>query len=252
MTTFNQWHEADSITFHSETNVYFSDCASNKLLSLNALLKLTSDFAVQDYAKQGITRDVLSANSFAILVSRLSFRFHTLPSENQRITIITWEEKPEPLQFRRAYELVAQDGTALISGISSWLLVDPKARRILPLNKFTLRKPNDIQKPHNCMEAQKIILPESMEAIDQRTIRYSDIDANGHVNNARYGAFIMDSLPAQYREKTFTDFRINFSKEALLGQMLNIFAHFDDDAKKITLAGKTEDGNSFESELYYK
>ena len=251
MTDFKLWHDDDKLTFHTESNVYFSQCTRRQELSLCEVLKLTSDIAVEDYRQRGMSREFLVEKGFFILVSRSAFRFHRMPHENEHITVTTWEEKPEALQLMRAYEITSESGEKLISGHSSWLLVDPNARRIVPTKKFTLREESPIQKEHDCMKPGKIIIPEKLEMLDRRTIHYSDIDGNGHTNNSRYGAFIMDALPEEYCEKNFTDFRINYAKEAMLGEKLSILANFDDEAKKITVVGKTENATSFESEIFY-
>ena len=81
-------------------------------------------------------------NNFMILVSRNSFHFHKMPVENQHITVSTWEEKNEPLQFIRAYEIKdTRTEEKLVSGLSSWLLVSAKERKLLPAKLFNLRQP---------------------------------------------------------------------------------------------------------------
>lgn len=252
MINLRQWHEEDKNTFHNETTVYFSQCSKNKKLAINELLKLTSDTAVEDYKQRGLSRDILMEHGFYILVSRCAFKFFELPHENQKIEIITWEEKPDPLQLYRGYKIIDSDGKVLVNGYSSWLVVDANARRIVPTKNFTLREPFDVKTDNDCMKPGKIIIPNEKKLIDERIIRSSDIDANGHTNNARYGAFIMDALPEEYQEKEFTDFRINYSKEAMYGQKLKIYAVFADADKKIFITGETESGTSFEAELYYK
>ena len=252
MITFKLWHDEDGITFHHENNIFFSQCAANGLLSLSELLRLTSDTAVEEYRQRGLSRNFLVEHGYYILVSRCSFRFHRLPQENERFKLSTWEEKAEALQLCRAYEFTAEDGSRLISGFSTWLLVDPAARKIIPTKNFTLREPVNLQKEHDCLKPGKISVPENAVLLDERKIRYSDIDGNGHTNNSRYGAFVMDALPPEYRGKDFCDFRMNFSKEAMLDDTLRIFGSFDDGAKKITVKGQTEQGTSFESELYYR
>ena len=253
MTTFQQFHEDDNNTFHNEAKVYFSQCSNNRKLSLTELLRFTSDTAVEDYRQRGLSSEFLKEHGFYILVSRCAFRFIELPHESQKISIITWEEKPEPIQLCRGYKIIdAEDGRALVYGYSSWLLVNSETRRIVPSRNFNLRKPIDFTTDNDCPRPGKIIIPEQKQLLREHTIGYSDIDANGHTNNSRYGAFITDALPVQYNEKNFTDFRINYSKEAMLGQNLKVYGHFDDEAKKILVCGETENGTSFEAELLYK
>lgn len=257
MTEYNyrQWHDED-LAFHQQKMVDFSLAGSNKCLHLHELLKLTSDAAVEDYNQRGMSREFLAGHNTAILVSRNSFRFHRLPCENERIEIVTWEEKPEPLQAMRAYEIKSEAGEKLVSGISGWVIVDMEKRRIVPLKYFTLRPEPTVQREHDCFPCGKISVPSidsgEMALIGERKIGMSDLDANGHTNNARYAAFIMDFLPTEYAEKTFTDFKLNYSKEAVFGETLKLYASFDGEAKKILVVGKTERATSFESEIYYK
>ena len=250
MKEYRQFHDSER-KFNFQTMVYFCEANDSKQLSLYDLLKITSDGAVEDYNQQGMSRDALSERGFAILVSRLAFRFHRMPRENEAIVLKTWEEKSEVLQLVRAYEIESMEGERLVSGISSWIVVDPKARRILPTKKFDMREPVERQGEHDCMMYGKIAPPDGLEIMDERTIRYSDLDGNGHTNNARYGAFIADALPEDLRHARFTDFRLNYAKEAMLSQKLTVFGRRDDEQKKLTLIGKTEEGVSFEAELYW-
>ena len=251
MTEFKQWYDEDGITFHSEHKVQFSQSNSMKKMSFYELLKVTSDMAVEDYAQRGMDRDTLTKNGYACLVSRVAFRFHRLPRENENYVFTTYEEKSEALQLVRAYEFTTPKGEPLITGLSSWLLVDPVAHRIIPTKKFDLRPPVESQKEHNCLKYGKIQIPEDLEKWDEWKIRYSDIDGNNHVNNARYGAFVANAIPENLREKDFTDFRLNYAKEAKLGQKLEIFGKVNEEEKRLTIVGKTEEGTSFESEIYW-
>lgn len=242
--------------FHFETMVYFCEANDSKHLSFFDLLKLTSEIAVEDYNQRGMGRDTLTENGFAILVSRVSFRFHRMPRENEHIVLHTWEEKSEPLQLVRPYEIESMEkgheGEKLVSGLSSWLIVNPKTRRIVPTKNFTLREPPVLQTSHGCLKYGKIQTPENMALFDERIIKYSDIDGNNHTDNARYGAFVADALPAELRHADFTDFRLNYAKEAVLGQKMKIFGNVDKENKKLVLVGKTEEDVSFEAELFWK
>lgn len=250
MKEYKQYHDSDN-KFHFDTMVYFCEANDSKRLSLYDLLKITSDGAVEDYNQRGLSRDVLLENHYAILVSRLAFRFHRMPKENEAVTLLTWEEKSEPLQLVRAYEIASLDGEKLVSGLSSWVLVNPETRRIIPTKTFTMRETPTAQTEHDCLKYGKIQHPENMVLWDERIIKYSDIDGNGHTNNARYGAFVADALPAEFRHTLFKDFRLNYAKEAVLGQKLEVLGAVNNDEKKLTVVGKTEEGVSFEAELYW-
>lgn len=248
---YKQYHEDHKKIFHSEEQIYFSQTNLEGFFSFHELLRMTTDIAVEDYNQQGLSRDFLKEKGFAILVSRISFRFHKMPTENQKLEFITWEEKAEPLQLTRCYKVLDKNGELLISGKSYWLVVDLSCRRIIPTSKFNLREPIDFIKEMNCLKPSKIVEPEKMELWDSRKIKYSDLDANGHTTNSRYGAFIEDALPVKYRTMIPIDFKLNYSKELMLNSQLEIYGKIEENGKKLTIIGKTCEGCSFESEIYY-
>lgn len=254
MEVFKQWYDEKNIVFTRDLRIFFSQCTVKHELSLAEILKLTSDIAVDDYRQRGLSVEILAQHTIFILVSRMSMRFHRIPQGDEVIRLSTWEETPEPLQLKRIYEFYAADGTPLISSVSSWILINPQSRRIMRTKDFTLRKEPDYKRVHDCLDCGKITVPDTLIKLNQRPVCYSDLDGNGHTNNSRYGAFTIDCLPREYQEKQFTDFRINFAKEAVQGDILQMYASFDDTARKIVIVGKKlPDGETcFESELYYR
>ncbi len=255
-TALRQWHDDDgSFRFHSQSLVYFSQCTKKGYLSFNELLRLTSDIAVQDFNVRGMDRNRMFSEGYMILVSRVALRIHSMPRENESITLTTWEEKSEPLQFVRMYEITdTASGEKLVTGESKWLLADSKVRRLLPVKKFTLRTPVETCTEHDCLSAQKIEIPQNLTLFAKRKVVYSDIDANGHTNNSRYGAFAIDSLPEEFQNKNFTDARLNYSREAMLGDTIEIYGAIEEN--RAVIIGKVPDENgtlqvSFECELYY-
>lgn len=242
----------DLPVFNRQAKVYFCQCSENGFMNLYELLKFCSDTATEDYTQRGLSWKVLDEHDYAILTSRQSFNITRLPEVDERILMTSWEETPEPLQLVRRYKITDESGKELVSGHSTWILVNPRTHRILRTADFSLRSPAPVYKvPFKGIPNGKISIPEELTALNQRPICYSDTDNNGHTNNARYGAFTYDCLPEKYQKKTFTNFRINYAKEAKKGQMLQMFANFDDAGKKITIVGKNGDTVCFESELYY-
>lgn len=255
-TICHQWHETPYNSFHSESIIYFSMCDKLGNMSLHSLLQLASDTGVEDFKRRNMSRDELVKAGYAILLSRLAFRFHVIPKENQHITIHTIEEKNESLQFIRTYEIEDTDTKQpLISGISSWLLVDIKTRRLLPIKQFTMREPTILQLEHDCPKPKKIASTDNMIQIDSREIRDSDIDANGHVNNARYAAFITDSIVDLPKGLVVKDFFLNFCSEALYKDSLVIFANKAPDTlvkgETLTVIGRVGGKICFESMIVF-
>lgn len=248
---YKEWHDADGNEFHSQKRVYFSDASINKTLSLHELCRLSADVAVEDYRARGMSREFLAEHGVAILVSRNSYRIHTWPKENQNIELVTWEEKPQALQLVRCYKVVDESGALLVSGKSTWLVVDLNNRRLMPTKNFTLRTAPTVQREMDCMEPAKISSGDDLQLWDTHKIKFSDLDSNGHTTNSRYAAFVEDALPKEFQDKTICDFRLNYSKEAMLGDELSVYGKIDSESNKIVMVGKTAEFVSFEAEIFF-
>lgn len=240
----SQYHDEKGI-FHKQFKLTFGQCDKNSKLTLAQLLHLTSDTAVEDYHQLGLTWDFLCERHLYVLVSRLSFHILKMPVSNQFITIDTWEEKPDGIQLNRSYRIKdTNTEETLLTGYSSWTVVNTETRRIIPAKHFDLRPAPSIQTKYDGMPLGKIPVPEKTEHLDTRQIRFSDIDANCHTNNARYGDFIMDALPENLQNADFEHIRINYSQEAVQGETLNLEASFND--KETTVIGKQNNTTCFE------
>ena len=58
--------------------------------------------------------------------------------------------------------------------------------------------------------------------------------------NAKYINFAIDFLPDEYQHKEITDFRLNFCREIKKGEVMHVYGFFDDENRKIVVAGKRD------------
>ena len=72
--------------------------------------------------------------------------------------------------------------------------------------------------------------------LGQRTVRWSDLDGNGHLYSANYGDIIWDYLPPALQERVPREFYINYSHEALLGEELRLMGYQNPDSSYLVEA----------------
>lgn len=236
--SYEQWHD-DDMTFHRRSKLFFSQCNPNRTIKTSQLMTLCSDSAIEDYFFRGLTWDFLAAHGVAILTSRASYKVHQVPKANEEVLIHTWEEKPQGLQLRRRYEIVNEKNEPLISGLSTWLVADVNTHRIIKPSLFTLRPEPTVFTEPDCPDCGKITFDVPLLPLEDRRVRLSDIDSNGHVNNTRYGDYIDDCLPPELRLVPIKTIKINYSKEAMLDQVLSIFGNFDKNDVAAVVAGES-------------
>ena len=63
-----------------------------------------------------------------------------------------------------------------------------------------------------------------MNELAKFSVRNSDLDLNGHVNNTRYAQWLLDSVSEEsHRKYILTDYEINFLAETKQGEEISIY-----------------------------
>lgn len=149
---------------------------------------------------------------------------HRAPQIEERVQLKTWSRGIRGAQFFRCYQFQNGRGEALVSSISSFALVDSRTHTLL--RPASLKDKIDFccqpDTVIDCPVPEKIKWPGGEVQIFERSIRYSDIDSNNHLNNAVYADFMGDFFPGNLWEEEVEEFEINFLKEAVLGDMLEV------------------------------
>ena len=140
-----------------------------------------------------------------------------------RDSITTWEAGPKAAHMGRNYEMRDRQGRLRVSARTDWILVDPETRKIMRPSAFTAKPLLSSDRPLDCPETRKIVLPkEGREDLGIRTVRWSDLDGNGHLFSGNYADIIWDALPEDLQIQTPREFQINYSREAVLGDTLRL------------------------------
>lgn len=201
----------------------FGDCDAGKKASIFALMKLLSEASGEDYERRGLGHSVLWAQRQAFLLARMAIELYERPSHAQTVCLTTWERGARGPFFYRDYEIRDGEGKLTVAGTSQWLLVGTATREILrPAELFGGLPPeNPALAP--CAPCKRIRPREEASFLGQRPVYYSDIDGNGHLNNAVYGRIATDFLPERFIEMTLKRLDINFNMETKLGEVLDIY-----------------------------
>lgn len=249
---FKTWNDDSDLTFYKDAYLSFAQCDMHENMSWAELLRFTSDAAVEDFAARNMNYAFLIEKGIIIVVSRISYHVIKMPKAFQQITLLTWEEAAQgPLCVRRYQIIDTNTKEILVTGFSLWTIVDFREKKLIPAKNYTYRPLPTRISDFDGIKPGKIAVPENAEKIGTHKIGFTDMDSNGHCNNSRYMNFVIDALPQEYQNKTFTDLRVNYSKEATYGDTIDLYGCIDDAAKKITVVGRLEQDVCFECELYW-
>lgn len=159
-----------------------------------AVLDLFQDAAGTHAAQLGLGYDAMRQRGLLWVVLRVYYEMCAQPRFFDTVQVQTWPHTPGVLDFVRDYRMLSTDGRVLARGTSQWAVIHTDSRKLAPAK--------DVAFPAEaiCDEAlfpgrlRKLpdFTPEG-EGIPLRSA-FSDVDCNGHVNNARYANYVVNVL----------------------------------------------------------
>lgn len=196
-------------------------------LHLAAVFNYFQEVAGNHAESLGVGKEKLKSTGHAWVLSRMTAVIDRRSDWGEIVYAHTWPRGTDRLFAVRDYELLDSNNTIVARGRSGWIVLDTVKMRPVRPNFLTDTMPAN---------SEKSALEEGLESLKthanlinsgSRTASYSDIDYNGHVNNARYVQWIQDILPAEELEKANT-FRmdINYLSEVVPGTNVDFFTAF--------------------------
>jgi medium-chain acyl-[acyl-carrier-protein] hydrolase len=207
--------DTDKIQPWKETyRVRSYEAALDGMLSLPSLCDYLQEIAGNHARELGLALGQLGRLTWVL--HRLRVSADRRPAWGEDVEIITWPSGHNGLAADR--EFLISDASGICARASSqWLLFDLDRRRPvrLPDSVTTLSVP-DLDLP---LGASEKMIVDATEVLLRTTVRRSDLDMNGHVNNVRYLHWMMDTLTGD----TYPiGVDIVFKSEALLGDEVDV------------------------------
>ncbi len=167
----------------------------------SALLSFAQDIAGEHASRLSGSWERLQEKHLFWAVTRHYLEVFSLPHVGETILLKTWPMVTTRVAYPRAVEGYGKDGTKLFRMVSLWVLMDTEKRSLVLPGRGGLTI-------DGCNRGCEAPLPASLapaayENSAFRTVRYSELDRNGHMNNTRYLDWIDDLLPLSFH-KTHT------------------------------------------------
>ena len=243
----------NKLSYRIDIPCYMFD--NRSLLRAAAFMDIAQELAVQGSYQLGFADRQLAPYNVVWILARMRVRFNSLPPMYSSATAETWSRGQQGLCHIRDYRLLADNGESLIDSTSSWVLMEKTKRVIVRPNSLGDAVDCNPQNTDFAIEepAERILLPKDypMEAVGEHRVIYSDLDCNGHTNNAKYTVWAMDCLPGELvRNHNIKDITVNFNHEALFGQTVTLYHALKDNAHIVE--GRCGDTQIFISKLNFE
>jgi acyl-ACP thioesterase len=209
------------------TRISSYDVGPMRRLKPSSILMLIQETAGRHLECDGLSYEFMRDKGIVFLLVKEAIKVVDLPRCSDEITIETWFERTSGVQFLRGMSFCDAKGKTLLEALTYWIIANPDTHKILRPSSFPFDMPSVESKGIDVC-AQRITMPENTQNVGVRTVRYSDIDCNNHMNNAVYADLICDYFPGGLGQRELRSFQVNFEGEAVLGEEINIRTGVDE------------------------
>ena len=191
---------------------------------LSSMARYFQEIAGRQLRENGLSYTFLREHGYVFLITKLNLLVYRYPKHMQDVVFETWA-KPlgKGAEFIRCYEVRDLHGTVLAEATTHWVLADPVTHKIVRPTSWPYTMPM-VDRSARPAERYKLAKNPDAQKTGERPVRFSDLDYNGHLNNAIYLDIIGDFLPADILQHTIAELRILFRHEAMLGDNMEIYA----------------------------
>ena len=183
-------------------------------------------FFVQEAAGQHcnllkVDWDTLAKQHLFWAVTRHRVQITRLPTRGETITVETWPMPTTKVAFPRSVVAYDEQGQEVFRAISIWVLMDSRTRMMILPGKSGVLVEGALR--GNELSVPRAILPALLQKQDTRTVRYTQLDRNGHMNNTKYLDWVDDLLPSAFhKEHPVREFSVSYHAEAREGQQIQL------------------------------
>ncbi len=207
---------------HSCTyQIMWQDTNACREVSPSRLMTYMQETAGSQLTEAGISLDHLrDVKGLAFLVTRIALRQYRPLYCNDVIQVNTWISEGRGYSFDRFFS-VHRDGELIAQAHTVWALLDLKSGTLVKNRDFSYGFSGDIPLLFELSPRMHIPRQAELTPVASRTVRYSDIDYNRHMNNCHYLDMLMDYVPDPMAERAI-GFVLSFVGEAAYGQTLSV------------------------------
>ena len=197
-------------------------------LKPSMILFCAQEIAGKHCVELAVDYETLEKKRLFWAVTRHRVHITRMPMRNETIRIETWPMPTTRVAYPRSMVAYDAAGNELFRSVSLWVLMDLDKRSMILPGKSGICVDGTLTGTELAAPMGLVAKPLSMSK--ERSVCYTDLDRNGHMNNTRYLDWIDDLLPSAYhRDHSVREFIVCYLSEATEGQELTLSWDFLED-----------------------
>ena len=211
--------EYSRFSYEGDVMIHMSD--AHRVCRAADLMRFMQQSATRQLEVLGPNLDTLQSRGHAFILSRISIDFPAPVHTFEKVRCTTWPcSSSRGACFDRCFEIFHGD-IPVARAASQWAFLDYQNQKLLRVEDAGVYFTRDEVITPTLPLRFRIPKDAALTPVGEKTVRYSDIDTNRHLNNTHYCDLFCDHLPME--GKRIAALSISFLKEAPLGETISVF-----------------------------
>ena len=190
-------------------------------LKPSAILYYAQEVAGAHCKALALDYDTLARRRMFWAVIRHRVQITRLPTQGETIRVETWPMPTTRAAYPRSVVAYDENGNECFRSISLWVLMDLDTRNMILPGKSGITVSGALRGTE--LAVPQSLAPGQLRSSRSRTVCYTDLDRNGHMNNTRCLDWVYDLLPSEFhRAHPLREFTVCYFSEGREGQELTL------------------------------
>lgn len=222
-----------------EYEIHFYEVNYKKKALMTSLIDYFNDIAIHQSEELGVGLEYLLERGVAWILYKWDITVREYPKIGDKIKVRTIPYSLRKFYAYRKFYILDSEGKIMAEANSVWMMIDIKNKRPIRINEEIVKA---YGLEDSAGEILKIENVDKIQRIDNEIlfkVRYSDIDTNGHVNNEKYAAWMIESIPLDVvLNYTLINIKITYKKETKYGENIKVLTQRNDSEDEIVFIHK--------------
>lgn len=209
--------------FEKEYEIHYYEVDYKKRALITSIVDFFGDIATRQSEELGIGIDYLREKGLCWVLYKWNIDMFKYPVYGEKVIIRTCPCSMKKFYAYRTFELINSKGEVLSKAESVWFLINIEKRRPVRISEDIYKAYGLTFEDDKELEIENIKRSERVNFEKQFNVRFSDIDTNRHVNNEKYIAWAIETLPLDLvLNYTLKNIKVTYEKETTYGESIKV------------------------------
>jgi medium-chain acyl-[acyl-carrier-protein] hydrolase len=215
-------------------NIHYYEVDIKKKALITTIINYLGDMAMYQSEILGVGIDYLKENNMAWMLYKWDITMDSYPLLNETIKVQTTAYSFKKFYGYRKHEIIDAKGNKIGHANSVWFLINMNRRRPMKIMEGMYEVYGIDESNNTDIEIENIPPITEVHIEKSFQVRYSDIDTNMHVNNVKYVAWALETVPKDVvLNYELKNIKATYEKETNYGETITVSTEVIREDKKI-------------------